>query len=101
MSVDRRSFYGIAEAWVARGDGKQKLLPRSAKILDVFCDISFVGNVNPLLILAETCEINKGDAKHFFDVDVTCSIATLNSDVDGTHSFNTFCFVVVTDPIPP
>lgn len=98
MSVNRRTFPGIAQAWIARGDGKQKGFAINAKTLSVFCEIEFLGDVEKIITLGETCTIDDGNANIFHPMSEICSIAITNSDADAIHILNTFCSVVVSDP---
>jgi len=62
----------IAEALIAPGDGKQKLKPIGIRILNVTCDLDFIGDVSATRTLGAVCEIIIPEPHSFNYIAVEC-----------------------------
>lgn len=97
MSASRRSFPGIAQAWIARGNGKQKPIVIVVNTLSVICDINFLGDINPIITLSVTCDLQGENVDAFVAISADCSIAVFG-DINPVISLSLFCFVAVSNP---
>ncbi len=91
----RTAFPGIAEAWIARGDGKQLPFAFNAKTLSTLCDIAFIGDVNPTITFAVACEIDKNNVEDFITMGASCDTSFVG-DVNPIINMSIFCTIMVT-----
>lgn len=98
MSASRRSFPGIAQAWIARGNGIPVPFTLTVKSLVASCDIAFLGDINPEITMLVSCEIDSDNIDTFLDILVNCS-TTILGDINPTVTMNdVFVVVMVTNP---
>ncbi len=73
MSSTRRSFPGIAEAWIARGDGIQQTFAFNAKTIEVLCSLDFLGDVIDFKDISAFCELDfLGDVNPIISLKTFC-----------------------------
>ena len=99
MSASRRSFPGIAQAWIARGGGVQKPFAFNAKTISALCNIDFLGDINATLTFGLVCDVNEPPPNITHDLNVICSttfLGDINPIIDMTD-----VFVVVVVSTPP
>lgn len=94
MSENRRTFPGIAQAWIARGDGKQKAFAFNAKTLSVFCDVDFLGDIAPLITLSEFCEVGFDGIKTDINIDTICATSK-TGDIEPPIILSVQCAVII------
>lgn len=80
----------IPEALVAPGDGKQKLKPIGIRILDVTCDLDFIGDVSATNTLGAACEIIIPQPHSFNYLAVECD-TDLFGDLQETNIIDVSC----------
>ncbi len=90
MSASRRSFPGIAQAWIARGNGKQIPNFIDAKSLSVLCDIDFIGDTPITHTLAVMCEIIEPPPNFTQTMVLVCGFQ-FTGDVNPVHDLDVIC----------
>jgi len=99
MSYDRRTFYGIAEAWVAKSDGTPgPPFTLNVHTLAALCDIAFEGDVNPIITLGLGCDVDTENLDTFLNMVLNCSISNIGDINPVVAMNNIFVVVQVSNP---
>lgn len=91
MSVSRITFQGIAEAWIARGNGIPLPIIKLFNILKLVCEISSIGDIEIENILSLGCSLETENIDSIITLGLICE----NTDIGDIQPVNTFSISVI------
>lgn len=92
------SAHGISPVWIARGNGIPVSLPIGFKALQVICELTGIGDVEPEITLALVCSLEGEQPDVFINSSVSCSTTFLGDVNPVVGMTSIICVVTVGAP---